>query len=249
MTIELNDRMDTIENFAADVSHELKNPLTSLRSATETLAIVKTKKDKTKLMQIIEHDLQRLDRLISDISNASRLDSELTRETLERIDIHQLLRNLLDIYNTPLSRKEKPEHSQITINNINLTLDLIKNHTPIVPGIQSRLMQVFENILSNAISFAPTNSTITIATQIKNNQIYITISDEGPGIPDNKLNTIFKRFYSERPDHEDYGNNSGLGLSICKQIITALNGEIYAENIKKGTKTTGAKFSVVLPIL
>ena len=245
MTNELNERMDTIESFAADVSHELKNPLTSLRSATETLTIVKTEKDKTKLMQIIEHDLRRLDRLISDISNASRLDSELTRETLERVDIHRLLRNLLDIYNNPLNREENPDQNQITINNINLTLDLIQNHNPIVPGVQSRLMQVFENILSNAISFAPPKSTITIATQINKDQIHITISDEGPGIPENKLDTIFKRFYSERPAHEDYGNNSGLGLSICKQIVTALNGTIYAENISR----TGTKFTVTLPVL
>jgi len=253
MTEALNDRMDTIESFAADVSHELKNPLTSIRSAIETLSLIKDEKDKNQLMNIIQHDLQRIDRLISDISNASRLDSELTRETLERVDLHQLLHELISIYKDPLKRTDQNQdtnNNQITINNIRITLNLMKGQNIIIPGIKSRLMQVFENVITNAVSFSPPNTEITIQTHLHINKAHITISDQGPGIPETKLETIFKRFYSERPNHEDYGNNSGLGLSICRQIITALNGEIFAENIKDTAQdTTGSKFTVILPTL
>lgn len=248
MTEALCERMDTIESFAADVSHELKNPLTSLRSATETLGLVQSQKDKDKLMEIIQHDLQRLDRLISDISRASRLDSELTRETLKRVDIHELLQELLEIHRDPLEREEKQNRNKTKINNVNLVLNLCSNK-PIVPGIHSRLTQVFENLISNALSFSPPESTINITTRTENSNLHITVTDQGPGIPENKLDTIFKRFYSERPDHEDYGNNSGLGLSICKQIITALNGEIFAENIEQNKEIIGAQFTVILPTL
>ena len=256
MTEALRVRMDAIESFAADVAHELKNPLTSLRSATETLSVVKTNKDKESLMQIIQHDLQRLDRLISDISHASRLDSELSRDMLERVDVQKVLLALLDQYRKPLSRsdqsksKEKISDDKVIVKDIEIILENSHTAPLIVPAVESRLMQVFENILSNALSFSPKNGRIKIATKTTNNKLYISISDEGPGIPDNKLKTIFKRFYSERPEHEEYGNHSGLGLSICKQIISALNGEIYAENITNNNeKTTGARFTVVLPTL
>ncbi len=245
MTHALCDRMDMIEAFAADVSHEIKNPLTSLKSAVETAVIVKKKKDLNKLLDIIRHDVDRLDRLITDISNASRLDAELSRETFEKVDIKQLLRQLLDFYKTPLERKISNDENKdmVVKDNVTISLDLPEEDA-FTLGSKGRLMQVFQNIISNALSFSPKGSEIKIILERNNNRIIVTIEDEGCGIPENNLNDIFERFYSQRPDHEEYGQHSGLGLSICKQIITAHNGMIYAENKDKGE--TGARFVVIL---
>ncbi len=248
MTHALWERMDTIETFAADVSHEIKNPLTSLKSAVETASIVKKKKDRDKLLDIIKHDVDRLDRLITDISSASRLDAELSRETFDFIDLKQLLAQLLDSYKTPLERtSNNNESSNIAIKDgATIKLEMPNDSNIITIGSEVRLMQVFQNIISNALSFSPKGALIKIIVESKDSHATITIEDEGCGIPENKLESIFERFYSERPDHEEYGNHSGLGLSICKQIITAHNGIIYAEN-KTGNKT-GAKFVIILNI-
>jgi len=252
MTNALWDRMDTIEAFAADVSHEIKNPLTSLKSAVETAFIVKNKEDMDKLLEIIKHDIERLDRLISDISNASRLDAELSREMFNKIDMKALLRHLLDSYKSPLEREAENSHNsdEALKDGILITLDMADHADIFVRGSEGRLIQVFQNIISNAISFAPIKTTIKILVTLKGNRVTIAIEDEGSGIPENQLENVFGRFYSERPEHEKYGQHSGLGLSICKQIITAHNGIIYAENNKdRDGNVIGARFVVILNVV
>lgn len=242
MTQALWDRMDTIENFAADVAHEIKNPLTSLRSAVETAAKVKSDKDRERLMNIIQHDVQRLDRLISDISNASRLDAELSRDEMIRVDLAALLNQLVDAHKKPMDRgrQTNKEHHAVILN-------LPGRRKIFVRGNEGRLAQVFENLIGNALSFSPEGGVVTINVTPQKETVMIQVVDEGPGIPENKLETVFERFYSERPKHEDYGSHSGLGLSITKQIVDAHGGQVYAENIKEdGDKTIGACFTVIL---
>ncbi len=248
MTSALWDRMDTIEAFAADVAHEIKNPLTSLKSAVETATIVKKKKDLDKLLSVIKHDADRLDRLITDISNASRLDAELSREVLEPVDLRGMLIEILDSKKNPLERDSGVKtDGRAMQDDVMITLDMPEDKPLIVLGSESRLTQVFQNLLANALSFSPPESSIRIVTTIKDKKIRIAVEDNGPGIPKNRLTTIFERFYTERPEHEEYGRHSGLGLSICKQIIAAHNGRIYAENRTDHTdKVIGARFVVVL---
>ncbi|MBL4803691.1 MAG: sensor N-terminal transmembrane domain-containing protein [Alphaproteobacteria bacterium] len=250
MTQALWSRMDSIEQFAADVSHELKNPLTSLKSAVETVQIVKKKADREKLLGVIQHDVERLDRLITDISHASRIDTELSREQFEKIDIKALLANVLDIYvANPLERDtaENALPKTVQSENATITLDTSVKKTVLIWGIEGQLAQVFQNILANALTFAPNGSEILVFVRTKQSKIWITIEDQGPGIPENKLDTIFERFYSERPQYEDYGQHSGLGLAICKQIIEAHAGRIFAENMRDDNgQIAGARFTVVL---
>lgn len=250
MTGALWERMDSIEQFAADVSHELKNPLTSLKSAVETATIVKKESDRNKLLGIIKHDVERLDRLITDISNASRLDAELSRESFEKIDLKLLLAHLLGTYQNPLQRGEVDTHSwnqKVQKGAITITLGSAGDADVSIWGVQQRIGQVFQNLLANALSFSPENGTISIFVIPLKRRVSITIEDEGPGIPDAKLENIFERFYTERPGHEDFGQHSGLGLSICKHIIEAHGGHIFAENIKHPDGSVrGARFTVVL---
>ena len=249
MTSALWDRMDTIENFAADVSHEIKNPLTSLKSAVETASIVKKKQDLDKLLDVIKHDVDRLDRLITDISNASRLDAELSREKFETVDLKELLSEILNSRKMPLERASSMSEleNRAIQDDITITLELPEQKVVSVLGSDVRLMQVFQNILSNAISFSKAGSAINISLSIVERKAIVAIDDEGPGIPENRLATIFERFYSERPEHEEYGRHSGLGLSICKQIIVAHNGTIHAENrTDNHGNVIGARFVVTL---
>ncbi|MCB1562905.1 MAG: sensor N-terminal transmembrane domain-containing protein [Alphaproteobacteria bacterium] len=252
MTQALHERMDSIESFAADVSHELKNPLTSLRSAVETLGVIKGKKDRDKLMGIIGHDISRLERLINDISSASRLDAELSRENFEKVDLWSLLGRIIDLYKDPLKRAQDnglndTPHSVTTLDDVSIRLAGECGGGLYVWGIESRLAQVFQNVLSNALSFSPKGGQIHVHVSAGKRRVFVKIEDEGPGIPEGKLQAIFERFYSERPAHEDYGMHSGLGLSICKQIVTALGGDMFAENIKGATgRSTGARFTIVL---
>ncbi len=242
--------MDSIENFAADVAHELKNPLTSLRSAIETAFIVKSQTDRERLQKVILHDLDRVNRLISDISKASRLDAELSREAFETIDLTAALSGLFDAYKTPLERSKERNISGVDIVKIDeteLRLSMLKDTTIQVWGLETRLIQVFENLISNAVSFSPEGGVVQINVSLQGPLVRITVEDQGPGIPENRLDTIFERFYSERPQHEDYGHHSGLGLSICRQIISAHQGRIFAENIKDATgNVKGARFVVIL---
>ena len=242
MTQALRERMDTIERFAADVSHEIKNPLTSLRSAVETATKIKDEEKRNKLMRIIHHDVQRLDRLISDISNASRLDAELTREEIRKVNITALLYQLKDAYKDPIARADNKTDGD----------DKIKIKTPAsqkyyILGNEERLSQVFGNLISNARSFLPKeDGKIEISIKEVGNYISISVEDNGPGIPENKLDSIFERFYTERP-HEDYGEHSGLGLSISKQIIDAHEGNIFVRNVyNEKNERNGAIFYVEL---
>ncbi len=247
MTQALWDRMDTIERFAADVSHELKNPLTSLRSAVETAARITDENNRKKLMDIIHHDVQRLDRLISDISNASRLDAELSREEMSRVNLGDLLYRMRDAYKKPLERLKNTEQND----NCNIHVDLPENINIYVHGNEDRLSQVFGNLISNALSFSPEGEIVHIYTEQNKdrNTITVIIEDNGSGIPENKVDDIFERFYTERPNHEDYGRHSGLGLSISKQIVEAHGGKIWAENkVSKNETQTGARFFVKLHV-
>lgn len=243
MTNALWSRMGAIERFAADVSHEIKNPLTSLRSAVETAARVKDDTARQKLMDVILHDVQRLDRLISDISNASRLDAELGREEMEPVDMKTLLGQMIDIYRKPLKRVNR----ESTDDDTNIILDAPASETVLALGNANRLGQVFSNLISNALSFSPDNEPVHVRMEKAGDSIVVKVEDKGPGIPENKLEAIFERFYTERPAHEGYGSHSGLGLSISKQIVTAHGGQIWADNIKdQNGRVTGARFTVIL---
>lgn len=243
MTYALFTRMDTIERFAADVSHEIKNPLTSLRSAVETVSRIKDEDNRKKLMDIIQHDVTRLDRLISDISSASRLDAELSREEMGRVDMPAMMHRLRDAYKKPLKRGSDDGDGEDT----KIGLDMPDRQDLFVRGNGERLAQVFGNLISNALSFSPDEGRVIIHVVVQNDKIIVQVDDEGPGIPENKLQTIFERFYTERPQHEGYGEHSGLGLSISKQIVDAHNGQLWAENLRKPDGSiAGARFNVVL---
>ena len=244
MTKALHDRMDTIERFAADVSHEIKNPLTSLRSAVETATRIKDEEKRNKLMEVIHHDVQRLDRLISDISSASRLDAELSRDEMSDVDLVVLLKHLQDAYKTPMSRIDETGDKY---EDTSIKLDVPEEQNFIISGNEERLSQVFGNLISNAISFSPKDGYITIGAKHIGPFIVVSVEDKGPGIPENKIETVFDRFYTERPQHEQYGSHSGLGLSISKQIIDAHGGHIWAENITdENDQVIGARFNVEL---
>jgi two-component system sensor histidine kinase ChvG len=244
MTQALWDRMDTIESFAADVAHEIKNPLTSLRSAVETMSKVSSKKDRERLLKIIEHDVVRLDRLISDISNISRLDAELSRDEMKKIDIRALISQIVEHHKKPLERGQAKNTKNTTV-----TLHAPGRRKIYVQGNESRLAQVFENLISNALSFSPKGAEVTVTISPHKEEVTILVEDEGPGIPENKLDSVFERFYTERPKHEDFGSHSGLGLSIAKQIVDSHGGQLYAENIMdEDGNNTGACFTVVLDI-
>ena len=221
MTSALYRRIDAIESFAADVSHELKNPLTSLRSATETLPLAKTDESRDRLMEIIQHDVRRLDRLISDISDASRLDAELAREDAKAVDMAELLRTTVSLFND-IHRDDTPE--------VVLDIAYAPGARPYrVMGHDSRLSQVIINLLDNAISFSPPGGRVAVVARRIGPEIQIAVEDEGPGIPDENLERIFERFYTDRPQ-ENFGQNSGLGLNISRQIVVAHGGRLYAEN-------------------
>ncbi|MEM7192153.1 MAG: stimulus-sensing domain-containing protein [Pseudomonadota bacterium] len=222
MTDSLYNRIDAIESFAADVAHELKNPLTSLRSATETLPLVKDSESRERLMDIIQHDVKRLDRLISDISDASRLDAELAREDAGPVDMDDLLRATVTLYND-IHRDGLPD--------VRLSIAPEPGEHPYrVFGHDSRLHQVMVNMIENAISFSPPHGRVTIKAHREGDEVEIAFEDEGPGIAPENLERIFERFYTDRP-HENFGQNSGLGLNISRQIIAAHGGRLFAENL------------------
>lgn len=239
MTDALKKRLTAIEQFAADVAHELKNPITSMKSAVETLPKVKKDSDRDRLLCIIHHDLQRMDRLISDISQASRLDAELSRDVLEPIDVRHILNPLIDSKSDPQARREGERQGQIL---------RVGFSTPVmVLGQGGRLAQVFDNLISNALSFSGADTSVVVSIESTADRTKITVDDSGPGIPESRLEKIFDRFYSERPITEGFGMHSGLGLSIAKQIIESHGGVIYAENRKDDAgKIIGARFVVKL---
>lgn len=233
MTDGLYNRIEAIERFAADVAHELKNPLTSLRSAVETLPLAKRSEDRDRLNAIIQHDVKRLDRLITDISSASRLDAELARESSERVDVEKLAGAMVSIQkDMALGR--------------GVTVEMVKRAgkgPAIVNGHESRLAQVFANLIDNAVSFSPEGGVVKVALSTDAEDITVTVTDEGRGITGD-FSKIFQRFYTDRPDTERFGDHSGLGLSISKQIVDAHKGTIRAHN---RDDRSGAVFTIVLP--
>ena len=239
MTDALWKRMDAIDRFAADVAHEIKNPLTSLRSAVETTARLKDPAQQQKLMGIIQEDVGRLDRLISDISEASRIDAELSRAESEPTDIAGMLATLADIQNATSG-----------LTGPRVVLARTDGADPlIISGIESRLAQVFRNLITNAATFSPSDGVISITISAEPFEIQIDVDDEGPGIPLGNEEKIFQRFYTERADSEKFGTHSGLGLSISQQIIEAHRGEIRAGNrFDTAGSVLGARFTVRLPL-
>ncbi len=233
MTAALYRRLDSIETFAADVAHELKNPLTSLRSAAETLELVKTQEQREHLVEIIQKDVRRLDRLISDISDASRLDAEMALQDTSIIDMSSLLKGIIDTFND-IHRGNQPE--------VNLYVNRKSKDEKefLIRGHDSRLGQVLNNLLDNAISFSTAKGKVWVNLWREKGKIILTVEDEGPGISEEHLQKIFKRFYSDRPEGEEFGNNSGLGLSISQQIILAHKGMIRAENRYEQEQAEGA---------
>ncbi len=244
MTRALFNRMEAIERFAADVAHELKNPLTSLRSAVETLPIARTDESRARLLQVIHHDVRRLDRLISDISDASRLDAELARGDRDPIDIAQLACGLVEVAN----QVERGDQVKARI--------AVESDPPggaqrpwLVLGHDSRLGQVLNNLIDNARTFSEPGGEVRVVLRRARERagFEIVVDDDGPGVPAHALERIFERFYTDRPN-QSFGQNSGLGLSISRQIVEAHGGTIHAENrVDDAGRTLGARFVVFLP--
>ncbi|MGN6422105.1 MAG: stimulus-sensing domain-containing protein [Asticcacaulis sp.] len=240
MTETLWRRMEEIDRFAADVSHEIKNPLTSIRSALETLPMVKDEAARERLMNVLAQDVRRLDRLITDISNASRLDAELSRDTPRRVDVGALLEDIVSLY----QQSHLPGQVGVV-----LRRDLPAKMR--VSGREGPLGQVFRNLIDNARSFSPEGGEVRVAVASSGDPalpVAITVEDDGPGIPEENLETVFQRFYTSRPKGTRFGQNSGLGLSISRQIVEAHGGRIWAENRKDADgQVTGARFTIHLP--
>ncbi len=240
MVAALYDRIDANEQFAADVSHEIKNPLASLRSAVGTMRVAKRDDQRERLLEVIEHDVRRLDRLVSDISNASRLDSELVKEEEEEFNLSKTLVNLSEYLGAQANEKG---------------VEFIADFPPetiMIRGLEARLAQVFVNLITNATSFCEEGDAVRVWARRRDNRVLIVVEDTGPGIPEQALQKVFKRFYSERPQGQ-FGNHSGLGLAISKQIIEAHGGVIWAENIRPTnaditSDPLGARFVVGLPV-
>ena len=238
MTNALYNRIDAIESFAADVAHEIKNPLTSLRSAIETFRLAKDEKQKDRLMEIIQEDVRRIDRLISDISNASRLDAELSRSELEDVNVVTLLETVCDLFN---------ETGAAGSARVKLDIDAGApgREGMVVKGFDTRLGQVVRNLIDNALSFSPEGGTVRVSASRERGRIFIRVEDEGPGIAPENFERIFDRFHTDRPD--SFGEHSGLGLAISRQIVEAHGGTIVAGNRMKDGEVRGACFTVELP--
>jgi two-component system, OmpR family, sensor histidine kinase ChvG len=239
MTGALYTRIEAIERFAADVAHELKNPLTSLRSAVETLPLAKTEDSRARLLAVIDHDVRRLDRLISDIADASRLDAEMQRQDAMPVDLKELLTTVVNVAN------EVPHDQGVEVR---LTFE---GEGPVayqVLGHDSRLAQVFDNLIDNARSFSPKGGSVRFVCRRLKTMIEILVDDDGPGVGADAMEKIFERFYTDRPQ-QSFGQNSGLGLSISKQIVEAHDGRLWVENrINPRTgDVMGARFIIRLP--
>lgn len=240
MVAALYDRIDANEQFAADVAHEIKNPLASLRSAVGTMRLAKRDDQKEKLLEVIEHDVRRLDRLVSDISNASRLDSELVKEEEEEFNLVRTLTNLSEY----LGQQARDKGVEFITD--------FPNDPIMLRGLEARLAQVFVNLITNAVSFCEDGDAVRIWARRRENRVLVVVEDTGPGIPEQALTKVFKRFYSERPQGQ-FGEHSGLGLAISKQIVEAHGGVIWAENIRPThadvtSDPLGARFVVGLPV-
>ena len=238
MTQALSERMGAIESFAADVAHEIRNPLTSLRSAVETLDLVGDGPARERLLGILKNDVQRLDRLVTDISNASRLDAELSRDAPKRVDFGRLIGDIVGLY----QETTKPADVGVVFS------------PPDDPGVvavlgrEGPLSQIVRNLVDNARSFSPPGSAVTVNLERARGEVLVSVVDEGPGIPQENLETVFERFYTSRPRGAAFGGNSGLGLSIARQIAEAHGGRLTAANrLDPGGRIIGAIFTLVLP--
>ena len=242
MTETMRERIEAVERFAADVSHELKNPLASARSAADTLRRVDDEDTRNKLVQLLNQDIHRMDRLITDISTASRLDAELARGIAEPIDVQMMLTTMVEFYGTRADLRE-----------IQIKFFSEFKKPPLVQGIEGQLAQAFRSLLDNAISFSPPSGTVNVYLNSGSSFAEVFIEDEGPGLPQNSIERVFERFYTERPPEEKFGNHSGLGLSIAKQIVEAHGGEIRASNRKLDengdVNISGARFTLRFPML
>jgi two-component system sensor histidine kinase ChvG len=238
MTSALSERMDAIEGFAADVAHEIRNPLTSIRSAVETLELVSDPAAKERLTNILKHDVGRLDRLITDISNASRLDAELSREAPRRVDLARLLGEIVELY----GQSARPDEATVRFSPPQAS------EACLVLGRESPMSQVFRNLIDNAKSFSAPTGEVRVGVRRQGRQVVAQVEDDGPGIPPENLETVFERFYTARPKGAAFGGHSGLGLSIARQIVEAHGGQIRAENrTGEDGAVQGARFVVALP--
>lgn len=237
MTAALYARMDAIEQFAADVAHEIKNPLTSVASAIETLRRTTDEEKRLKLMGVVRDDVRRLNRLITDISDASRLDAELSRTKAHAVDLAALVGALAQMFDDPDAQDMPRIFSDVPESGL------------VVRGLEGPLAQVFRNIIENAMSFSPKDGQIRIYARVENGRALISVEDQGPGIPDENLEVIFRRFYTSRPLSHGFGKNSGLGLSISRQIVEVHDGKISATNVRGDDGSIiGARFTVELPL-
>lgn len=239
MTQGLYNRIDDIADFAADVAHEIKNPLTSLRSASDTLRVAKTTEQREKLIDIIQQDVSRMDRLITDISKASKVDANLARETAMTLDVAEITDNIVVFY-----QQTRSQTGPSVVNG-----SAIDPNAPIyIRAYETPFAQVLRNLIDNALTFSPEDGKVTVTAKKDGKRVVFTVEDEGPGIPADNLDTVFERFYTQRPKGASFGNHSGLGLAICRQIITAHRGTIHAENrLDADGKISGAKFIADVP--
>lgn len=245
MTGALGRRMNAVESFAADVAHEIKNPLTSLRSAVETMPFAKTDAQRARLLEVIRNDVGRMDRLVTDISNASRLDAELSREVQASFDAAALFDAIIDV-----------TRPQWEARGLRIVKRLPEGEPLTIRGLEGRLGQVLRNLVDNAVSFSPHGAALVLRgwreTRAGGGEVRVSVEDQGPGVPEENLESVFQRFYSERPDTEDFGRHSGLGLAISRQIVEAHGGRIWAENIRPAdadpeAPPLGARFQFTLP--
>lgn len=244
MTQGLYSRIDDIANFAADVAHEIKNPLTSLRSASDTLRVAKTDAQREKLINIIQQDVSRMDRLITDISKASKVDANLARDMAQTLDISEILDNITEFY-----EQTRSGDSAIVRN-----ITALNPEAPVfIRAFETPFAQVLRNLIDNALTFSDVDGEVRLNVEIKNtgekDLVVITVDDDGPGIPADNLETVFDRFYTQRPKGARFGSHSGLGLAICRQIITAHKGRIWAENRQGAANEdiAGARFIIEVP--
>lgn len=244
MSMGLYSRIDDIANFAADVAHEIKNPLTSLRSASDTLRVAKTDEQREQLIAIIQQDVSRMDRLITDISKASKVDANLARDQAQILDVREIVQNIIDFY--------QQTHSGQGARVIAPTLS--EDMSPVyIRAFEISFAQVLRNLIDNALTFSQADGEVRLSISTRKEDkaewVVLTVEDDGPGIPPDNLDTVFERFYTQRPKGAQFGSHSGLGLAICRQIITAHKGRIYARNrvSEEDSSVRGAKFIVEVP--
>ena len=236
MTRGLYTRVDDIANFAADVAHEIKNPLTSLRSASDTLRVARTDEQRDKLIDIIQQDVTRMNRLITDISHASKVDANLARDTVQILDIGEVVANIVAFY------EQTTVGGPSVVNASNIA------DPAYIRAFETPFAQVLRNLIDNALTFSDEDGEVRVRASANARKVQIVVDDDGPGIPPGNLETVFDRFYTQRPEGAKFGSHSGLGLAICRQIITAHKGRIWAENrTNLDGEVEGARFTVEVP--